>query len=100
MKSSTRALRLHFEHPEMTVLDVASLDECFRTLSDKRHRRAIRYHAIRAELLRRLGRDAEAVLANEAAIARTENAAERELVRQSRQMLTAMIESVAPGIPG
>jgi len=29
-----------------------------------------------------------------------ENAAERELVRQSRQMLTAMIESVAPGIPG
>jgi len=27
----------------MTVLDVASLDECFRTLSDKRHRREIRY---------------------------------------------------------
>jgi RNA polymerase sigma-70 factor, ECF subfamily len=84
----------------MTGFDVASLDECFRTLSDKRHRRGIRYHAIRAELLRRLGRDAEAVLAYEAAIARTENAAERELVRQSRQMLTAVIESVAPGIPG
>ena len=35
------------------------------------------FHAIRADLLRRLGRDAEAALAYEAAIAATENAAER-----------------------
>ena len=35
------------------------------------------FHAIRADLLRRLGRNAEAALAYEAAIARTENAAER-----------------------
>jgi RNA polymerase sigma-70 factor (ECF subfamily) len=34
------------------------------------------FHAIRADLLRRLGRDAEAAEAYEAAIARTENAAE------------------------
>jgi RNA polymerase sigma-70 factor (ECF subfamily) len=35
------------------------------------------FHAIRADLLRRLGRDAEAVLAYQAAIDRTQNAAER-----------------------
>ena len=46
------------------------------------------FHAIRADLLRRLGRGAEAVLAYEAAIARTENAAEREFLEHSRQALT------------
>ena len=35
------------------------------------------FHAIRADLLRRLGRDAEAEAAYETAIARTGNAAER-----------------------
>lgn len=40
------------------------------------------FHAIRADLLRRLGRQAEAVEAYEAAIARTENAAEREFLRR------------------
>jgi RNA polymerase sigma-70 factor (ECF subfamily) len=35
------------------------------------------FHAVRADLLRRLGRDAEAALAYEAAMARTRNAAER-----------------------
>jgi RNA polymerase sigma-70 factor (ECF subfamily) len=35
------------------------------------------FHAIRADLLRRLGRDAEAVLAYQASIDRTQNAAER-----------------------
>ncbi|MGH4022920.1 MAG: DUF6596 domain-containing protein, partial [Pseudonocardiaceae bacterium] len=38
------------------------------------------FHAIRADLLRRLGRNAEAALAYEAAIARTENATEREFL--------------------
>jgi RNA polymerase sigma-70 factor (ECF subfamily) len=46
------------------------------------------FHAIRAELLRRLGRNAEAALAYEAAIARTENAAERDFLQRSRQALT------------
>ena len=41
-------------------------------------------HSIRADLLRRLGRNAEAALAYEAAIARTDNAAERELLRRRR----------------
>jgi RNA polymerase sigma-70 factor, ECF subfamily len=39
-------------------------------------------HAIRADLLRRLGRNAEAGLAYEAAIARTENAAERDFLER------------------
>jgi RNA polymerase sigma-70 factor, ECF subfamily len=42
------------------------------------------YHAIRADLLRRLGRAAEAVAAYEAAIAGTQNAAERAFLRYSR----------------
>ncbi len=46
------------------------------------------FHAIRADLLRRLGRGGEAALAYEAAIARTDNAAERDFLRRSRQALT------------
>jgi RNA polymerase sigma-70 factor, ECF subfamily len=45
------------------------------------------FHAIRADLLRRLGRNAEAASAYEAAIARSENAAEREfLLRRYSQL--------------
>jgi RNA polymerase sigma-70 factor (ECF subfamily) len=43
------------------------------------------FHSIRAELLRRLGRDGDAVQAYDAAIARTENAAEREFLRRRRE---------------
>jgi RNA polymerase sigma-70 factor, ECF subfamily len=46
------------------------------------------FHAIRADLLRRLGRDSEAALAYEAAIARTGNATEADFLRRSRQALT------------
>jgi RNA polymerase sigma-70 factor (ECF subfamily) len=45
------------------------------------------YHAIRADLLRRLGRNAEARQAYEAAIARTENTAERDFLQRRRQVL-------------
>jgi RNA polymerase sigma-70 factor, ECF subfamily len=45
------------------------------------------FHAIRADLLRRLGRNAEAALAYEAALARTENATERDFLERSRQAL-------------
>jgi RNA polymerase sigma-70 factor (ECF subfamily) len=41
-------------------------------------------HAVRADLLRRLGRGGEAVRAYDAAIARTDNAAERDLLRRLR----------------
>lgn len=47
------------------------------------------FHAIRADLLRRLGRNAEAAQAYEAAIARTENASEREFLERSRRALAA-----------
>jgi RNA polymerase sigma-70 factor (ECF subfamily) len=45
------------------------------------------FHAVRANLLRRLGRNAEAALAYDAAIAGTGNAAEREFLRRSRGTL-------------
>jgi RNA polymerase sigma-70 factor, ECF subfamily len=45
------------------------------------------FHAVRAELLRRLGRDAEAALAYDAAIARAENAAERAFLEGRRRGL-------------
>jgi RNA polymerase sigma-70 factor (ECF subfamily) len=45
------------------------------------------FHAIRADLLRRLGRTADAAPAYEAAIARTENAAERAFLQRRRRAL-------------
>jgi RNA polymerase sigma-70 factor (ECF subfamily) len=45
------------------------------------------FHAIRADLLRRLDRDAEASTAYEAAIARTQNAAERDFLERRRRAL-------------
>ena len=45
------------------------------------------YHAVRADLLRRLGRLAEAAQAYDAAIERSENTAEREFLRRRRQTL-------------
>jgi len=47
-------------------------------------------HAIRADLLRRLGRDTDAAAAYDAAIARTDNAAERAfLERRRRELVTS-----------
>jgi len=45
------------------------------------------FHSVRADLLRRLGRDDEARRAYEAAIARTDNAAEREFLQGRRRTL-------------
>jgi RNA polymerase sigma-70 factor (ECF subfamily) len=45
------------------------------------------FHATRADLLRRLGRNAEATLAYDAAIAGAENAAERDFLRRRRREL-------------
>lgn len=47
------------------------------------------FHAIRADLLRRLGRQGKAALAYDVAIAHTENAAEREFLQRSRAALTS-----------
>jgi RNA polymerase sigma-70 factor (ECF subfamily) len=46
------------------------------------------FHAIRADLLRRLGRDGDAATAYDRAIALTENAAEQNFLRRRRQLLT------------
>ena len=45
------------------------------------------FHAIRADLLRRLGRAVEAAAAYDAAMARTGNTTEREFLRRSRDLL-------------
>jgi RNA polymerase sigma-70 factor (ECF subfamily) len=47
------------------------------------------FHAIRADLLRRLGRAAEAVEAYAAALERTDNASEREFLRRNRAALAS-----------
>jgi len=46
------------------------------------------FHAIRADLLRRLGRDAEAIAAYQAAIALTDNTAERDFLERRRRVLS------------
>jgi RNA polymerase sigma-70 factor (ECF subfamily) len=46
------------------------------------------FHAVRADLLRRLGRDAEAAAAYEAAIDRVGNASERDFLRRRRSALS------------
>ena len=45
------------------------------------------FHAVRADLLRRLGRTQEAALAYEAAIARSDNAAERDFLQRNLDAL-------------
>jgi RNA polymerase sigma-70 factor (ECF subfamily) len=45
------------------------------------------FHAVRADLLKRLGRSAEALAAYDAAMARSQNATQREYLRRSRQAL-------------
>jgi RNA polymerase sigma-70 factor (ECF subfamily) len=45
------------------------------------------FHAMRASLLRRLGRTNEAAEAYDAALARTDNAAERVFIERQRQSL-------------
>ncbi|HEX8132038.1 MAG TPA: sigma-70 family RNA polymerase sigma factor [Actinomycetes bacterium] len=51
------------------------------------------FHAIRADLLRRLGRHAEAAQAYEAAIARTGNAAERAFLERRQQTERATVRA-------
>ena len=62
-------------HAALTLVDGLDLDRYYL------------FHAVRADLLRRLGRHAEAAAAYEAAIARTDNAAEREFLERNREAL-------------
>ena len=54
------------------------------------------FHAVRADLLRRLGRAAEAVRVYDEAIARTDNAAERDFLARRRQALAVMESDERP----
>jgi RNA polymerase sigma-70 factor (ECF subfamily) len=54
------------------------------------------FHAIRADLLRRLGRVAEAAAAYQAAIGRTDNAVERDFLQRQHQELTGALLQAAP----
>jgi RNA polymerase sigma-70 factor (ECF subfamily) len=62
-------------HTALTLVDRLDLD------------RYHLFHAIRADLLRRLGRHQEAALAYEAAISRCENAAERAFLQRRREAI-------------
>lgn len=71
-------------HRAVAVAEVAGPQAALALLDDldlDRHHVA---HAVRAELLHRLGRSTEAVAAFEAAIARTDNAAERRHLQRRR----------------
>lgn len=67
---------VHGPHAALTLVDTLNLDHYYL------------FHAIRADLLRRLGRRNEARVAYEAAIARSDNATEREFLRRRLQELT------------
>ena len=64
-------------HAALTIVDRLELGQYYL------------FHAIRADLLRRLGRGAEAATAYEAAIELTENAAERAFLERNRSELGA-----------
>jgi RNA polymerase sigma-70 factor, ECF subfamily len=61
--------------PALTLIDGLDLDRYYL------------FHAIRADLLRRLGETSEAALAYQAAIDRTQNAAEREFLTRAQSRL-------------
>jgi RNA polymerase sigma-70 factor (ECF subfamily) len=70
-------------HRAVAVAEVEGPDAALTLVDRLDLDRYYLFHAIRAELLRRLRRDAEAALAYEAAIARTENATERRFLERS-----------------
>jgi RNA polymerase sigma-70 factor (ECF subfamily) len=66
---------VHGPHAALTIVDALALDGYYL------------FHAIRADLLRRLGRLTDAADAYDLAIARTDNAAERAFLQQHRAAL-------------
>jgi RNA polymerase sigma-70 factor (ECF subfamily) len=66
---------VHGAHAALVAVDAIDLHQYYL------------FHAIRADLLRRVGRIGEAVQAYEAAIERTENAAERDFLQHRRRSL-------------
>jgi RNA polymerase sigma-70 factor (ECF subfamily) len=71
----------------VAVAEVEGADAALALIEDLDLDSYYLFHSIRADLLRRLGRDAEAAQAYDAALARTENAAEREFLARGRAAL-------------
>jgi RNA polymerase sigma-70 factor (ECF subfamily) len=71
-------------HRAVAVAEVEGPEAGLAIVDDLELDRYHLYHAVRADLLRRLGRNGEAALAYDAAIAATENAVEREFLRRAR----------------
>ena len=71
----------------VAVAEVAGPADALALVDDLALDRYYLFHAIRADLLRRLGRSADAAAAYDAAIARTENAAECDLLQRNRAAL-------------
>jgi RNA polymerase sigma-70 factor (ECF subfamily) len=71
----------------LALVDDLGLDGHYRLDDHYRLDGYYLFHAIRADLLRRLDRGADAALAYEAAIARTQNAAELDFLRRRRRAL-------------
>ena len=69
----------------IAVAEVHGADAAITLVDDLELDGSHLFHAIRADLLRRLGRHAEAASAYDAAIARSENAAEREFLQRRRR---------------
>ncbi|MBO0849657.1 MAG: tetratricopeptide repeat protein, partial [Pseudonocardia sp.] len=74
-------------HRAVAVAEVEGPDAALALVEELDLERYHLFHAVRADLLRRLGRDAEAVPAYQAAITRTENAAERAFLRTKLRAL-------------
>ncbi|MFG2490753.1 RNA polymerase sigma factor [Streptomyces caniferus] len=72
----------------VAVAEVEGPQEALALVDGLRLDRYHVFHAVRADLLRRLGRTTEAALAYEKASARTENAAERHFLERRRRSLS------------
>ncbi len=70
------------------IAEVQGLEAALSLLGDLHLDGYYLFHAIRADLFRRLGRDADAALAYDAAIALTANSAERAFLHRRRQALS------------
>jgi RNA polymerase sigma-70 factor (ECF subfamily) len=71
----------------VAVAEVEGAEAALALLNDLDLEAYYLFHAIRADLLRRVGRNNEAALAYSAAIARADNAREREFLEHRRQAL-------------
>ncbi|HEX4359861.1 MAG TPA: RNA polymerase sigma factor [Pseudonocardia sp.] len=74
-------------HRAVAVAEVAGPAEGLRLVEPLGLDHYHLFHAVRADLLRRLGRTAAAALAYDTALARTGNAAEHRLLRRARESL-------------